>query len=102
LVLLESAVLSAAGGALGFALGAAGVRALDGMRSLTLPGTGGLEVDYRVILFTIATVGSCALLFGLVPALRARAADPGDALREGERGGRGRRPVRATHMLVVA
>jgi putative ABC transport system permease protein len=101
LVLLESALLAGAGGALGFALGVSGVRLLDGMRSLTLPGVAGLVVDGRVVAFTLAVTAGCALLFGLPPALRAGRADPGDALREGGRGAIGRRRPGATQALVV-
>ena len=102
LVLLESVVLAAAGGVLGFLAGVQGVGALDGMRSLTLPGVPGLEVDARVALFAVAVVTSCALLFGLPPAWRAGRAEPGGTLREAGRGGRGRGAFRSTHALVVA
>jgi putative ABC transport system permease protein len=101
LVLIESALLAAAGGALGFALGVWGVRLLDGMRSLTLPGVAGLSTDQRVVAFTLLVTSACALLFGLPPALRAGRAEPGDALREGVRAGVGRGRLHATHALVT-
>ncbi len=101
LVLLESALLATAGGALGFLVGQWGLAALDGMRSLTLPGVAGLAVDGRVALFSVAVVAACALAFGLPPALRAGRAEPSGALREGGRGGGGRRRWRSTRGLVV-
>jgi putative ABC transport system permease protein len=102
LVLLEAGALTTVGGGLGFLLGVWGVRALDGMRSLTLPGAASLAVDGRVALFTLGTMAVCVALFGLAPALRARRTDPGGALREGNRGGDGVLPVRFTRALVVA
>jgi predicted permease len=102
LVLLESAVLATAGGALGFLAGVQGVRALDGLRSLTLPGVAGLEIDHRVVLFATGVVAACTLLFGLPSAWRARGAEPAGVLREGRPAGGGRRALRITHGFVVA
>lgn len=100
-LLVESAVLAIAGGALGLAVGAAGSGALatlvpDNIRRLLTFG-----IDRSVVLFTIALTVLAGLLFGLAPALSAAGANLMEALRSGtreigERGGR----VRAS--LVVS
>jgi len=86
----ESLVLSAAGGALGLALGTASVRALLALYPSTNPfrlgdttsaipriGPGGsaVTIDWRVFGFVAAVSVATALIAGLLPALRASRAD---------------------------
>ncbi len=85
-LLTESAVLSLAGGALGLLLGIAGIHALLALYPANLPlptpgsainiprvGEAGAAVtlDWRVLTFTVLLSLVTAILFGLVPALRA-------------------------------
>jgi len=111
LLLTESAVLAAAGTALGFALGALGVRLL----LLVAPGNiprltdahslhAALPVlDLRVAAFTMAMAALTVILFGLFPALRASNPNLAVALKEGGgRSGKGRAHNRARSLLVIA
>ena len=83
-MLTESALLALAGGALGVGLTIAGIalfRALAG----DFPNAQSINVDSRVLLFTL-TVSLCtAFLFGLMPAIQASRADLNLALQKGDR-----------------
>ncbi|MGE5244822.1 MAG: ABC transporter permease [Betaproteobacteria bacterium] len=71
-LLTESAVLSALGAAAGIGLAWAVTRALNAVRlPIPIPLAFGLQVDTRVLLFTIAVSTAAGLVAGLVPALRA-------------------------------
>ena len=59
-----------------------------------------LSVDWRVLVVTATTATATALLFGIVPAIRAGRADPLDALNRRRRGVSG--PGRVGDVLVVA
>ncbi len=110
-LLTESVLLAGIGGALGFALGSWGVRALlllvpaniprlmdaDGVRAVAPP------LDWRVAAFTLAAALLTGILFGLIPALQASKLDLVSALKEaGNRSGTSRRHNRARSSLVVA
>jgi putative ABC transport system permease protein len=102
--LVESAILSLVGGALGLALAAVGVRALIALAPAgRLPRVEAVGIDARVLTFALATAALSALIFGLGPALAVSRRDVHDTLRDGARGagdsGR-RRRVRAA--LVVS
>ena len=72
-LLAESALLSAAGGALGLALGTVGIRVLLTLNTVSLPRIGdhgsAVTADWRVLIFTILVSLATCILFGLVPAL---------------------------------
>jgi putative ABC transport system permease protein len=81
---VESLLLGVAGGVLGLLVGYAGIRFLvtspasvPRLRNATLSGT--------VVAFTMLLAVGCALLFGLVPALRAARTDLQQTLRDGGR-----------------
>jgi predicted permease len=110
-LLTESVLLAAIGGALGFALGSWGVRALlllvpaniprlmdaDGVRAVAPP------LDWRVALFTLAAAVLTGVLFGILPALQASKLDLVSALKEaGSRSGSSRRGNCLRSSLVVA
>jgi len=69
--LTESAVLGVSGGALGVLLALAGIRPLLALWPGSLPRAEEVHLDYRVLLFALATSLMSGLLFGLAPALRA-------------------------------
>jgi putative ABC transport system permease protein len=110
-LLTESVLLAGISGALGFALGSWGVRALllmvpaniprlmdaDGVRAVPPP------LDWRVAAFTLAAALLTGILFGLIPALQASKLDLVSALKEaGNRSGTSRRHNRARSTLVIA
>ncbi|MGH7476431.1 MAG: ABC transporter permease, partial [Longimicrobiales bacterium] len=66
----ESLVLAGAGGALGIALGWAGVRALTALAPPDLPRLDAIAIDLRVLAFAIGATALTAMLFGLAPAVR--------------------------------
>src|SRR5690606_33604970 len=78
-LLMESFVLSLAGAAVGIALAHWALRYLA---TIDLPVLIDVDVDYRVLGFAIAAATSCALGFGLAPAVRATRVDVAGALRE--------------------
>lgn len=99
--LLESLVIAAAGVAGGLLLAMAGVRTIGSLAAARIPQLAGLEVDWRIVALALVTALIVAGVCGVVPALRAAAVDPQDALRGGRGGGRGREHHRALHALVV-
>lgn len=100
-ILLESLLLAVGGGAVGVVLGMLGVRGLLSLDPGAVPRSGTVGLDAGVLAFTLAVATATAILFGLVPALRAAGqADLAGALREGRRNtGRG---GRRAHGLMVA
>jgi len=83
--LTESAVLGLAGGALGVAFAAAGLRPFVALWPEGLPRAGEVQIDWRVMVFATAASLLCGLIFGLAPALRAPASDLEQRLRMGGR-----------------
>jgi putative ABC transport system permease protein len=82
-LMVESVVLGVLGGALGLALATVGVRILDAHRPESLPDFVTLDVNGRILGFTLAASLVCALFFGLLPALVASRTELHDAMREG-------------------
>jgi putative ABC transport system permease protein len=87
-LLTENLLLSLAGGALGLLIGWLGSQLLWSFRpSFLAPNSIALHLDTRVYLFTVVVTATTALLFGLIPALRAAAPDLSVLLKAGGRGG---------------
>jgi predicted permease len=91
-LLVESVTLSLAGGAMGLALGYAGVRALLRLNAGGIPRIGpdgaAVTLDARVLVFALLLSVVTGILFGLVPALRASRIDLNTALKDsGSRSG---------------
>ena len=82
-LLVESMLLSLAGGAIGLMLAYAGVAALVRLAPPNLPRLEEIHVDTTALLFNLAVSLGAALLFGLWPALRAARVDLHDALKQG-------------------
>ena len=106
-LLTESVVLSTAGGALGLALGVAGIRALLSVNTAGLPRLGEngslVGVDWRVLGFTLLVSVGTGVLFGLIPALQGSRTDLSSTLKEsGGRTGTGFRHNKARSLLVVS
>jgi len=100
--LTESLVLSAIGGAAGFAVGWMGARGLLAMQPSGMLPVTDIQVDYRVWLFTILLTTLSGLLFGLAPAIVVTRQSPADALNSGGRTFTGGGMRRWGRYLVVA
>jgi predicted permease len=85
-MLTESLLLSLIGGAVGVAGAMFGARALVALASGQLPRTSEVTLDGTVLAFALLASIVTGILFGLAPALRARATDLQTALREAGRG----------------
>ena len=102
-MLVESAILAAAGGVGSLIVARLSMRAIVAIGSGSIPRLTALQIDGRLLGFAIAVTAASAIAFGLAPALRAAKADPRDALAEQSRGAAGgRRHARVRHTLVAA
>ncbi len=102
-LLFESLLLALTGAGVGFALAAAAARAISNFQlPLPFPVVFDFNVDMRVALFTLGLSLITALLFGLVPALRASRPDLVGALKDGPAvfGRVGRSGLRNTLVVV--
>lgn len=102
-LLTESALLGLAGGALGFVFAIWARNAIWASRPPIVPQNFvSLEMDARVMLFTLLVSLATALAFGFAPALQSSRPAVVEALKEETRsGGRSRRGVTAGRALVV-
>ena len=106
-LLTESVLLSALGGALGLVLGVAGIRALLTVNTAGIPRLGEagalVNMDWRVLAFTVLVSLATGVLFGLIPALQGSHADLSATLKESSgRSGTGFRQNKARSLLVVS
>ncbi len=106
-LLTESLLLSIAGGIVGLAIGALGVRALLAVNPGGIPRIGpegsAVSLDWTVMGFTLLLSLATGILFGLVPAVQASRADLNITLKEtGARGGSGLRQNKLRGLLVMA
>jgi putative ABC transport system permease protein len=100
--LAESALLTLAGAVAGIALGYAGLRALIHFAPPDIPRTGDVQIDMTVLVFTTALCIVTAMVFGLIPAIKARRIVFLAAFREGDRSQSGGvRGGRLRNVLVV-
>jgi predicted permease len=100
-LLSESLVLALLGGAAGLLLTVWGTEAIRRLGANVLPRVDAVAVDARVLAFALAVSLLAALLFGLVPALRAARPDLHAVLKEGGRGSVGDQRNRLRRTLVV-
>ena len=102
--LTESVLLAAGGGLLGLVIANGGRQLiLDWlMANVNFAFHLSAETDARVLAYTAAISLAAALIFGLVPALRAARAELAPMLREGARGLSGGRGWETAKVLVVA
>jgi predicted permease len=83
--LAESLVLSLCGGALGVAIGAAGVKTLLALEPGRLPRIGEVGVHWPVLAFALAVSVTCAIALGLLTAWRATRGDIRETLAQSQR-----------------
>jgi len=100
-VLTESLALSLIGGAAGVMLAIWGSAALIAASPPDLPMVEHVGINGAVVAFATIVALLTGLLFGLAPALQARAATLGSVLREGGRGGAGDRVGRVRPLLIT-
>jgi len=100
-LLTESLLLSMLGGVAGIFFGFAATRGLLALLPANVPRAEEVAMDWRVLLFTTAICFVTGLVFGLAPAVAGSRVDLSSALKEGGRGGAGRRNV-LRHALIVS
>jgi putative ABC transport system permease protein len=101
-LLTESAVLATAGGVLGILLTEASFSFLKALIPEDLSRTVSLTLNLPVLAFAILISLASTFLFGLTPALQISKTDVSDSLKEGGRGGTGRRSKSLGNLLVIA
>jgi putative ABC transport system permease protein len=84
-LLIESVVLAMVGGALGVGLAYAAIAALARFGPADLPRLQMIEVNARVLFYTLGMTVLSALMFGFAPALRLAREKVGEALKDGGR-----------------
>ncbi len=102
-LLTESVVLAIIGGAFGLILSLWGTSLIESLGSKIFPSLSGIEIDSRVLGFTIAMSLLTGIVFGLAPALHASKPNLNETLKEGGRSagaGASRSSLRSA--LVVA
>ena len=101
-LLIESLALAAAGGAAGTVVALWGIDALVRISPLQIPRLNTVHIDRSVLAFTVLASLLTGALCGLLPALQLSRSNPGDALKDGDRGGSSSGGARTRHLLVVA
>jgi len=100
-LLTESVLLALAGGVLGLGLAVWGVSALRALDPGTLPRLDEVRLDARALAFALVLSVGTGLLFGVVPAVRARRFDLRGGLAEGGRALSGARSAARTRSALV-
>ena len=100
-LLTESVLLALAGGVLGLGLAVWGVSALRALEPGTLPRLDEVRLDARALAFALVLSVGTGLLFGVVPAVRARRFDLRGGLAEGGRALSGARSAARTRSALV-
>jgi predicted permease len=102
-LLTESLVLAAAGAVLGLGLAYVLLRYLAHQGSVALPLLNSVRLDTTSLLWTLAITISTAILFGLLPGIRASRANVQEALKDGGHGAtEGRKHETMRTILVVS
>jgi predicted permease len=102
-LLIESVMMSIAGGLLGWLISIWGLRAFDLAVRGQIPIWMNFTMDYRGFAYLAAVSIGSGILFGLVPALRLSKLDVNSSLKDGSRGSSGgKRGKYLSAVLVVA
>jgi putative ABC transport system permease protein len=88
-LLIESVMLSIAGGALGLLIAKWGIRVFDASVREHIPSWIKFPMDYRSLAYLAAISIGTGILFGLAPALRLSKLDVNSSLKDGARGASG-------------
>jgi putative ABC transport system permease protein len=100
-MLTESLLLSIIGGALGLFLSVWLTDLLISLNPPDSPRFGEVNLDYRVLAFTVIISALTGLVFGLVPALQSSNLDVSSSLKQGGRTGEGTRRTSARSLLLI-
>jgi putative ABC transport system permease protein len=100
-LLTESLLLAASGGLLGLAFAVGWVRLLRGLIRAELPTWIVIDLDWRVLVFTLAVSLITGLIAGLAPALQASKPDLNELLKEGAKGSQGGRQGLRKALIVA-
>jgi predicted permease len=100
-ILTESVMLALVGGFAGLAVAWGGIAVLRRLTGDLLPPALAPQLDLRVLAFTLAVTMTTGLLFGVLPALRARRSDLNDTLKHGGKNATASRRGRAQSALIV-
>src|SRR6185295_12157546 len=100
--LSEGLVLAALGGAGGTVIALWGVEALVHISPVQIPRLHTVQIDRSVLAFTVLASMLTGILCGVLPAFQLSRSNPGDALKDGDRGGSGAHGTRTRQILVVA
>ena len=90
-LLTESLIIAGLGGTTGFLLAFFGTKAIVRMLPATLPRSGDIAIDWKVLLFTLSVSLLCGIGFGLASALKSSRVNLQQVLRQTTRGARGPR-----------
>ena len=101
-IMVESVLLSIVGGLAGLLVANWGLTALIALHPAGLPRLDGIRVDGHVLAFTLGASVFTALLFGLLPAIRAARLNLSETLKDAARGSSEGRGLAARHVLVVS
>jgi predicted permease len=101
-LLTETVLLTAAGGAIGIAIGYWGVDALAGLGLDRMPRGHEVRIDMVVVAFTFALALVVGLIVGIVPIVNLRHMNLSQAFREENRSGTAARGARAVRRALVA
>ena len=100
-LLVEAALLSLIGAAAGLGVAQIVVSVLRSVYSTNLPQLVSIQVDWRVVVFTLGLCLVTSFFFGLAPALKATAVDLIDALKQGSRTGTSSRGTQRVRNILV-
>jgi predicted permease len=100
-LLTESALLAAAGAAVGLGLTTGALALISRLPADQIPRLDQVRIDPAVLAFAIAVTVACALMFGLAPALRAARVDLQTNLKDGSRGSSSGGTRRLSNAFVV-
>jgi predicted permease len=101
-LLVEAVLLSLIGAGAGLGVAQIAVSTLRGTYSTNLPQLVSIQIDWRVVTFTLLLCLVTSLFFGLAPALKATGVDLLDVLKQGGRTGTSSRATqRVRNILVV-
>jgi putative ABC transport system permease protein len=106
MLLTESILLSALGGAAGVLLSAWSTDAMTFVAARVLPDAGAVTIEPRVLAFALAVSAAASILFGMAPVLRLRCIRMEHALKQGGRtisagGNRGRQFLAAIQVAMA-
>jgi putative ABC transport system permease protein len=100
-LLTESLVLSTVGAVVGVAVASIGISVLVSLGPESLPRLDEVQLNGRVLLFSLAATAVTGVIFGLAPLARLMRTDVRGALQDGARGSTGRRAMGRSTLVVA-